>query len=251
MFIKRTKPAIAMIELIFSLVIIGIVLLSAPMLIHQSIQSSNVALQQESISAGAAHAGVLLSMHWDEANSNLAAGTSPILDTNRSVTPNPLNFNSGNLAGLNGVSGRISLVGGTQIYQPVPTFGSDLTASTDTNESDFTKFDDIDDFHNSHLGITVYNAQNSSADIGDYVDVALDMHTTVTYVEDRPVSNTLSPSINIGGSLSNSVAVPTNIKFIHINITSKSGIKELEKNISLEAFSCNIGTFIPQGEDEL
>ena len=39
MIIKRFKKGIAMIELIFAIVIIGIVLLSTPMLIQQSINS--------------------------------------------------------------------------------------------------------------------------------------------------------------------------------------------------------------------
>ena len=251
MSIKHTKPAIAMIELIFALVIMGIVLLSAPMLIHQSMQSGNVAMQQESISAGAAHTGVLLSMHWDEANANLAIGTSPILDTNRTVTPDPLDFNGGDLGGLKGVSGRISLVGGVTAYTPTTSFGPEINGSIDNNETDFTLYDDIDDYQDSHLGITVYNTQNSSADIGDYVDVNLDIHTIVSYVEDRPSSNTLSTNINVGGVLSNTIAVPTNIKFIQVNVTSTGGFKELEKNISIRAFSCNIGTFVPQGDTEL
>ena len=252
MSMKHARPAIAMIELIFALVIMGIVLLSSPMLIQQSIQSGNVALQQESIAAAAAHTGVILSMHWDEANANLAAGTSPVLDTERILSLNPLNFNDGNLSGLQGVSGRVSLVGGTTIYSPSTSFGPDLNnTNVDMNESDFTSYDDIDDYHNTHLGITVYNTQNSSADIGDYVDVDLDMHTTISYVEDRPSTNVLSTTTNIGGTLSTVITGPSNIKFIHVRLTSNSGVDELEKDISLDAFSCNIGTFIPQGEDQL
>ena len=95
MSIKKSKRAIAMIELIFALVIMGIVLMSSPMLIQQSIRSGNVALQQEAISVAAAHTTVILSMGWDENNSNLEVGVSPILDTNRtSIVPNnPFDFN--------------------------------------------------------------------------------------------------------------------------------------------------------------
>ena len=55
----RTKRGIAMIELIFALVIMGIVLLSAPILIQQSIKSGNVAIQQEAITAAATQTDVL------------------------------------------------------------------------------------------------------------------------------------------------------------------------------------------------
>ena len=254
--IKKSKTAIAMIELIFALVIIGIVLLSTPMLIQQSIKSSNVALQQEAIAAAASHMGVVLSMNWDEANANLAVGTSPILDTNRTgLAIDPLNFNGGTLAGLEGVLGRVSLVSGSFSYTPslINQFGI-----YDSNESNFTTFDDIDDYDGNDLGITVYNAQNSSADIGDYVDTQINMHTEVEYVEDRPkglISSNLykldNPTIHINNTLVTTIGVPTNIKMIHLNLTSNSGVEELDKNISLDAFSCNIGTYLVQGEDEL
>ena len=85
----KTKRAIAMIELIFALVIIGIVLMSAPMLIQQSIKSSNVALQQEAIVTASSQTAIVLSMNWDEKNSKIVAGESPILDANRSFFPFP------------------------------------------------------------------------------------------------------------------------------------------------------------------
>ncbi len=48
---QNFRNGIAMIELIFALLIMGIVLLSSPMLIQQSIKSSFIGIQQESISA--------------------------------------------------------------------------------------------------------------------------------------------------------------------------------------------------------
>jgi hypothetical protein len=191
-------------------------------------------------------------MNWDEANANLPIGTSPILDTNRtglSPAQNPLDFNGGSLPGLQDVSGRVSLVGGSFAFNPSPLAEFGIH---DSNESNFTSFDDIDDYDGSDLGITVYNAQNSSADIGDYVDTQLNMHSTVRYVEDRPTSFTLSsPTINLNSSIQTTIAVPTNIKMIKVVLTSNSGVAELDKNITLNAFSCNIGTFLPQGDTEL
>ena len=251
MMIKKSKPAIAMIELIFALVIIGIVLLSTPMLIQQSIKSSNVALQQEAIAAASAHMGVILSMNWDEENANLAVGTSPILDTNRTgLALDPLAFNGGILPGLNGVSGRVTLVSGSFAHSA--TLVADFGANKDTNETNATSFDDIDDYDESNLGITVYNTENSSADIGDYVDTQINMYTKVEYVEDRPVSNSLSTTtVNIGSTLQTKLTVPSNIKMIYLNLTSTSGVEELDKNISFDAFSCNIGTYLVQGDEEL
>jgi len=47
--LKKRRPASAMIELVFAIVIIGIVLLSTPMLIQQSINSGYVALHKRQL----------------------------------------------------------------------------------------------------------------------------------------------------------------------------------------------------------
>ena len=60
MYYKRLRPAIAMIELIFALVIMGIALMSAPMLITVSTQSIEVSLQQESLNEASSRVNMLL-----------------------------------------------------------------------------------------------------------------------------------------------------------------------------------------------
>ncbi len=248
----KSKKGIAMIELIFSLVIMGIVLLTAPLLIQQSIRSSNIALQQEAIAAAASQTAIILSMHWDENNTKITIGTSPVLDVNRTVTPDPLDFNGGMLNGLKGplpggikVSGRITIAPGKPILIPSATM--DLN---DSNESNYTSYDDIDDFHNSDLGLTLFSGESTSSDIGEYVDVALNIHSNINYIEDRPVGNQFN-SINIATDINETdIGVASNIKFITVNLTSNSGEDVLDKNITLQAFSCNIGTSLPQGETE-
>jgi len=252
--VTKHRKGIAMIELIFALMIMGIVLMSAPMLIQQSIRSENVALQQEAIAAAASQASIVLSMHWDENNSNIAIGESPILDTNRA----PFDFNTTNPPlGLVGVSGRNSLNSGVTISPTLPAnFGRDETADIDTNESDYTDFDDVDDYNNSSFGLLVFNNEQTTADIGDYIDANITMSTTINYTEDRvntgDTTNLHGTTIALNGNINSTpIGVITNIKFIHVNLTSNSGIDELEKNITLEAFSCNIGTSLPEGENEL
>jgi Tfp pilus assembly protein PilV len=241
------KRGIAMIELIFSLVIMGIVLLSAPMLIQQSIKSGNVALQQEAIAAAASQTSVILSMYWDE-NNNSNTALPPMFNTNRS----PFEFNSTTPPlGLEGVEGRNYTDDTGETLQPV----SITLLGRDENETiEDMNYDDVDDYDNSDFNLTVFKDENTEASIGDYIDVNIVMHTTVNYAEDRPDGATLNnKNINITipddygeGDLSkistNSPGEVTNIKFIRVNLTSDSGIKELEKNITFEAFSCNIGT---------
>ena len=235
-----------MIELIFALVIMGIVLLSAPMLIQQSIRSGNVALQQEAIAAAASQTAIVLSMHWDENNSNIPVGVSPILNTARA----PFEFNATTMpSGLKGVESRNS-VNGNGTLSP-STIGTDETNDTDTNESSYLDFDDVDDYQNSSFGLIVFNNEVTSADVGDYIDDNITMRTTINYTEDRIDTGT---TVAINGttiSLNNKInstplGVASNIKFVRVNLTSNSGVEELNKNITFRAFSCNIGTSLPE-----
>lgn len=249
----KSKKGIAMIELIFALVIMGIVLLSAPLLIQQSIKSGNVALQQEAIVAAASHTAVILSMHWDENNNSNQAGVSPMLDTNRA----PFDFNATTPPlGLVNVMGRnsINTAALTLLATAEANFGKDTTDNNDTNESDFTDFDDVDDYHNSSFGLTVFNNEDTTTDIGDYVDADLNITTQINYAEDRVNTGATMALNGTSIALNNkinktSVGAITNIKFVHVNLTSDSDIEELNKSITFQAFSCNIGTSTPKGEN--
>ena len=224
----RKKNAIAMIELIFALVIMGIVLMSAPMLIQQSIKSSNVALQQEAIVAAASQVAIVLSMHWDEKNSNIAIGESPILDANRSSFPFPP-------VGLNGVYGR-NTHDGSNILSP-SALGKDI------NETVYTDFDDVDDYDGSSFGLMLFNNESTTADIGEYVDTTVNINTTVRYTKESNVSENITTSPF------------SNIKAIKVHLTSNldktnaNYIAELEKDITFKAFSCNIGTYSINGRE--
>jgi hypothetical protein len=250
--VNQSKKAIAMIELIFALVIMGIVLLSAPMLRQQSMESGNVALQQEAIAAAASQTAIVLSMHWDENNSNIPVGVSPILDSNRL----PFDFNTTTPPlGLINVASRNSADGNITLF-PSTVFGTDETNDSDTNESDYTDFDDVDDYNNQTFGLLVFNNEVTTTDVGDYVDKNISMNTRINYTEDRVDSNVtglLSGTTIALNSRINStpLGAVSNIKFIQVNLTSESGVEELNKNITFRAFSCNIGTFLPEDKGGL
>ena len=223
----KTKKAVAMIELIFALVIMGIVLMSAPMLIQQSVNSSNVALQQEAIVAAASQTSIILSMHWDENNTRVPAGESPVLDIAIGGTPR---------AGLEGIDGRIMPINAdNSLASGIGALGTDINA-TDNNETNGTmNFDDVDDYDGETFGLILYNAENTTADIGEYVDTNISIASTVAYTQDIAVENA-------AGAVSN-------VKFITVNLTSNQNIPELEKNITMQAFSCNIGTYAIHGRE--
>lgn len=242
---QQFRKGIAMIELIFALVIIGITLLSAPMLIQQSIASSNVGLQQEAIAAIATHTGTILSTQWDEADANVSNQTAAVLSIVRNPplaagVTDPFDFNvSTKRAGMQGISSRTTLVGANLVF-PASTFGFD---SDDNNYTD-----DIDDYTGTTARLTVYNNEDTSVSTGDYVDKDLNLSTVVTYADDittldvNTTANDIFTHHNISGQ--------SNIKFITTKLTTNSTVKELQKEITLYAFSCNIGTFLPQGEVE-
>lgn len=236
------KRGIAMVELIFALVIMGIVLLSAPMLIQQSIQSSNIAYQQESIAAVASHTGILLSKHWDEANTQDASGVSPVLQLPAAVANSPYEF--AGIAFDNNVSGRTTSIADVN-----------LTASTALGQDNgnIDDFNDIDDYHNFPITLSVFNSEDSEAgSLGDYVDRNITINTNITYANDRANgtfdTSTINADNNIFTNTDLGAGVQSHIKFLQATLTSNAGIEELEKNITLNAFSCNLGTFYIGGE---
>ncbi|CAA6813519.1 MAG: Unknown protein [uncultured Sulfurovum sp.] len=228
--VRHVKRGIAMVELIFALVIMGIVLLSAPMLIQQSIKSSNVALQQEAIAAIASHTGILLSKHWDEGDTNLSGGVAPIITLTTPVADSPFNF-----AGIdfdNNTSGRTYSI-------------ADQNITASALGSDTADRDDIDDYNNLEINLTVFNhEESSSGELGDYIDTDIIINTSVSYANDRPIGVGLSQNTDAGRF--NTPALGANqshIKFVEATLTTNSPVQELNKTIVLHAFSCNLGTY--------
>jgi len=60
------RKGIAMIELIFAIVVIGIVLMSVPNLVWTAGKSGYVGIQQEAINEAASHLNMIWSYPWDE-----------------------------------------------------------------------------------------------------------------------------------------------------------------------------------------
>jgi len=239
---EKFKRGIAMIELIFALVIIGITLMSAPMLINQSINSGYVALQQESIAAASAHTNILLSKHWDEADADVN-GTAPIIRI-----PNNIG-NNFTFAGIrNSLSTRQRLFDNGN-FAPPTNMGIDISEST---RNVFT-LDDIDDFRGTSFGLSLYNQESTNAEIGDYVDQQIKITTAINFASDgRAVANLLNnPTLNIGNGIFDSNELnPTQIKGVQVTLkTENIDVAELNKSITFHAFSCNLGTYSIIGAD--
>ena len=226
---KQLRTAIAMIELIFAIVVMGITLLSAPMILGMSIQSANISMQQESIAATASELSLIMTHPWDEGDSNnttgfgilqVDAGDLELNISNRDVTYNRI-FNNGP----------------AQI----------LTASRDENfgaGNDDTPFDDIDDFDKVASTVILYHnseKSNLSDNEGEYLKGNnFTLTTAVDYIDDA--ANYASDSVAFNPPFNTSVD-STNIKRITVTLkpTGSASVAEHNQSIVLYAFVCNIG----------
>jgi len=226
------RPAIAMVELIFALFIIGLILMSAPQLISTSANSGYVAIQQEAINEAATQVNLLLGYSWDEAVANTQFA--PVI---LRVTHGNNDLDESTKKGLR--KGTPIISRRTFIRSDGR---SDLNATATTLlGSDNQDRDDIDDFI-GNIGLTLI--ANSSI---DYIEKdTININTAVSYITDTPLNGDYTPNgsntITFAPDFSSNPAGTTNIKRITVRLTSESNITELDKDITLNAFSCNIGS---------
>ena len=221
------RPAVAMIELIFAIVIMGIVMMSAPTLISTAQQSTTVALQQEGINEAASRLNMILTYAWDEQ------------DTRDTCVPPVLGVTNGDSAlNENGTTARRI---GSPMQSAYRTFlcdGARYNASTtlgfDTDDSNASQPDDIDDFNGATAHLIVESGGSGGA---DYLEKGtVNIATTVSYASDAANYSQSSFSFTPNAGMTT-----TNIKQIDVTLTSISAASELQKTIKLHAFSCNIG----------
>jgi len=225
-FLNTQRKAIAMIELIFAIVIMGIVLLGIPNLVNVSTSSGFTSLQQEAIATASSQINLIMTKNWDENNT---LNDKPILRTDSTTFGLPLSQRAGIVQ-----RDTITAAGATLKATPIANLGPDIN---DT-------FDDIDDAKDLNMTLRDYNATDVSK--GDMIDTDITIRTTVNYVNDIPTVGTYDGTSSIVFNISPTLSVGTsNIKYISTRLMTKNTAIELKKNISLNAFSCNIGTYEP------
>ena len=211
----KVRPAIAMIELIFAIVIMGITLLSAPMLITQSAKSNVVVLQQESIAIIGAHTNALMTFFWDDAN---VLSRETILTTTNGHSS------------LDGSNDRLSQSRGTAVSFQATSIGQESNNSNN----------DVDDFTANPVRLVLQDNENASD--SDYIDKEIIITTEMKYANDRRPSYG-SASLDFSNPFNGSSGGTSNIKLITTVLkTDETGAEELaNKEITLKAFMCNIG----------
>ncbi len=229
--------AVAMIELIFAIVIMAIALMSAPMLIHQSIKSSFVGMQQESINTLSSHISLILTKEWDEVNADTQFNPS-ILVVDGGDDKLGIKNDNRYRAGTFNPSQR--------------TFASDeggnakkasLTSNFGENVDGTEKFNDIDDYDGNKAVVSIFGDTTSTG--SDYIDNQIEMTTTVRYGGDSTDSGDYNSDSTIvfNHPFNETLNTSTNIKLISVQLTTKNEATELSKNIRLSAFACNIGNY--------
>jgi hypothetical protein len=221
------RKAIAMVELIFAIVIMGIVLLSVPNLIAVATKSGYISLQQEAISVAASQISLLMTKHWDENN---------VIDAATGVDDTTILIATGGAASL-----------ATRVGARDRSFvsGSGVTFVATPIGAESSDFDDIDDANGTSM--TLRNFSDTQVTAGDIIDTNISISTIVHYVNDAASTaydyNT-SRAIQYNFTDVDAGTI-TNIKSISINLTTSNPAQELSKNISLQAFTCNIGSYMP------
>lgn len=232
------RPAIAMIELIFAIVIIGFALLSAPLLIHTSVKSGYVAIQQEAINEAASRINMILSYPWDENDSN-PIYSAPILhvtngasELDEVVFTDPVTGNDYNTSRRQGMP-SFSSRSFTRSDGTVGLFASSVLGAEGGDS------DDMDDF----IGDT--NLTLAGVGTGpDYIErTNINIKTSIVYGDDTVTGGYNQNSIVFNPF--SSKAASTNIKSITVKLTSDTTLssEELNKSVVLRAFSCNVGSY--------
>lgn len=235
------RPAIAMIELIFAIVVMGIAMLSIPLMLESATKSSLVAFQQESIAIIASHANSMMTYAWDENNT--------IIHT----PSNLLTVNTGDLeldgnSTLNQSNQKRKLSASSNAH-PISSFGFKKDNTPLHNE---VIFDDIDDFDKNITNLSIAEEGTQLTTKGDYMDIDIAMATDITYLDDTANYSACSTPGGCDFSKDNIdwVAMPTtqtsNIKLITTVLTS-SNVNQ--KRILLRSFMCNIGAAQPATRD--
>jgi len=217
------RPAVAMIELIFAIVVMAIALLSVPTVLQQANEADVMAIQQEAVMLAATQVAIASTLRWDENSTDSTTDREYIMDASD---------NSGRdgfgRAGSSSPDNRVRIATTTMgvVNNDRRLFHNNVTSAStslgaDSGETSVSDYDDVDDFHNT--------SQTISATGSDTTDYKL------TYT----VSNQVDYVQNTAPATASSSA-STHIKRLNVNVQSTVDGQTYDVNMS--AFFCNIGS---------
>ena len=207
----------SMIELVIAIVVMGIAVMSLPLILTQSQNSNAMALQQEAILATKTKLGYLLSYEWDANSYDALASVSRVLNTTASANADD-DFDVTTIRRT-----------GHVVADNRRRLRDDLAApSTDGGAgwADAT-LEDIDDFDGKDENTTI------ASETMDYI-FNLQLMPTVNYISDT-ASYVNQQDMNFTFNANTTFTNPTNIKMITVTTTGNN------INIVLRAFASNVG----------
>lgn len=220
------KSAFTLIELIFTILILGFIATAMPMIMVTDIDAREDGLVQEAIYAATAKMSQILSYKWDEANNedNATISGAKVLDIPASADTD------GNFSRV-GVTkfrvGHFQETGRRSMYNNINATNASALGN-DANDAGVS--DDIDDQVNTNL-------VSGAASAEGYKE-AYDINVTSSYIIDNSASiaGYLNSEQN-GFEFDRPTASPTNIKRILVNVTDANN----QILFTLTTYSCNIG----------
>jgi len=209
----------SMIELVIAIVVMGIAVMSLPLILTQSQNSNAMALQQEAILATKTKLGYLLSYEWDANSYDALASVSRVLNTTASGSAdNDFDTTTSRRIGHVIADNRRKLR--DNYASPTPDDGNAAWGNA--------LLEDIDDFDDRNETTTI------TSDTMDYI-FNLQLSPTVNYISDNATyaNQDITFTFNANTTFTN----PTNIKMITVQSRDASN----NVNIVLRAFASNVG----------
>jgi prepilin-type N-terminal cleavage/methylation domain-containing protein len=227
------RSGFSLIELVLSIVIIAISLMSVPMLLSQSSKSNQYALIQESVMAARTKIGNILTFQWDNNSTSYDLSHSSTIDgvlvmdvrngDDEFNRTSPTAFRKGHVSYKN--KGR------RRMYRDV------VYASAIGKEG--AEFDDLDDFDGIETSVTLTDGIGEVGDF-DYLGISkLKIKPNINFLnDDANYSNKhIAFSFDVANKVGKNSNQSTNIKMIELSVES-----EFRSNpFILRAFSSNIG----------
>jgi len=213
------RRSATLIEMIFSIVIIGIAMVAIPTILSQAMKSNEFSINQEALLAGATKIGNILTYEWDENNTGSQA-LKYVLDVANG--DNELNRHPD----INSTH-RV----GHFIGQNRRRFAPSLNYASNTLGSEEAQPDDIDDFNGKETTL-ITNVQSNS----DYVK-EFKFTTKIIYVEDD--ASYFQNKIGYDFPIITSHTGSTNIKMVEVKIVDKQNDELIA---TLRSYATNIGS---------
>ncbi|MBV5278309.1 MAG: hypothetical protein J0647_04635 [Campylobacteraceae bacterium] len=212
------RKAASMLELVIAIVVMGIAVMSLPLILTQSQNANALALQQEVILATKTKLGYILSYEWDANSYDANASVSRVLDTNGSTSADAA-FHTATTRRIGHIQADNRRRLGDTMAVPTANGGANWGS---------VALGDIDDFDVKDENTTI------ASQTMDYI-FNLQLHSTVNYISDT--ATYANQDMNFTFNASSTPANQTNIKMITVRTRDTSN----NVNIILRAFASNIG----------